>query len=176
MPVHWFDIAIVTIVALNTLSAFRHGLIRELVTVVALILGATLAGRYYGNLSENLSFVIDDRTTRNLIAFIAIFTGIAMVGQIVSTFLRTAAGLLMLGPVDHLGGAAFGLLKGVLLVELLLVAVTAFPAASGLTTGAEQSAFAPMFLKALPLLSRLLPDEFHQAIDTLKVSAALVTP
>jgi membrane protein required for colicin V production len=167
----WFDLAILGVLTWNTVSAFRRGLIREAVSIVALIAGAVLAGRYYDELSTNLSFVIDDETTRNLVAFVSIFLGINLVGAVASMFLRNAAAVLMLGPMDHLGGAVFGLLRGILFVEVILVAVTMFPAANSLTAGAEHSTLAPYFLRAAPFVNRLLPEAFHEAIETLKTIA-----
>lgn len=171
----WFDIAIIGVLTWNTVSAFRRGLIREAVSIIALIAGIVLAGRFYDELSANLEFLIDDQTTRNLVAFVSIFIGINLVGAVASMFLRNAAALLMLGPMDHLGGAFFGLLRGILLIEVILVAVTAFPAASALTAGAENSTLAPYFLRAAPLVNRLLPASFHEAMETLKTIATLPT-
>jgi membrane protein required for colicin V production len=171
-----FDLAIIGVITWDTVAAFRRGLIREVVSILALIAGAVLAGRYYDELSANLAFAIDDETLRNLAAFISIFAGINIVGAVASMFLRNVAALLLLGPMDHLGGAVFGLLKGILFVEVILVAVTAFPAFASLTTGAEDSTLAPYFLRAAPLVNRLLPDAFHEAMETLKTIAAPQVP
>lgn len=172
----WFDIAIIGVLTWNTVAAFRRGLIREVASIVALIAGAILAGRYYDELSANLTFLIEDETMRNLVAFGSIFLGINVVGAVASMFLKSTAAILMLGPLDHLGGAAFGLLRGILFVEIVLVAVTAFPAAAVLTAGATESTLAPYFLRAAPLVNKLLPDSFHDALDTLKAFAEPETP
>jgi membrane protein required for colicin V production len=169
--VDWFDIAIIGVLTWNTVSAFRRGLIREVVSIIALIAGAVLAGRFYDELSANLAFLIDDETMRNLVAFVSIFIGINVVGAVASAFMRNTAAILMLGPMDHLGGAVFGLLRGVLFIEVVLVAVTAFPALAALTAGAEASTLAPYFLRAAPLVNGLLPEAFHEALETLKTIA-----
>lgn len=166
---HWIDLVIVGIVALTTFAAFSSGLIRQVVTLVFLILGALLAGQFYDELAADITFLVDDQSTRNFIAFAAIFGGLYLVGQILATVLNRTAALLMLGPLDHLGGAVFGLLQGLLLVELALIAVTTFPMASGLTAAVEDSALAPLFLDVAPVLLRLLPQEFRDAVDALVV-------
>jgi membrane protein required for colicin V production len=172
----WLDLAIVGVLTWNTVSAFRRGLIREVVATVALIAGVILAGRYYDELSENLAFAIDDQTTRNLVAFASIFLGIALVGAVASTFLRSAAAVLMLGPIDHVGGAGFGLLRGILFVEVILIAVTMFPAWTGPAVAAADSTLAPYFLRAAPFIAGLLPEAFNETIDTLKAIAVPVAP
>lgn len=175
---HWLDLVIVAIVAWLTFSAFSAGLIREAVTAVALVAGAILAGRYYGELSADIAFLIDDDTTRNLVSFVAIFAGITVLGQIAAVTLRRVASLLLLGPFDRVGGALFGFAKGILLVEVLLIAASAFPVASGLDAALDQSTLAPVFLEGIPVMLRLLPDEFSSAVDaaTSAAGAASITP
>jgi len=164
---HWIDLLIVGAIALTTFAAFSSGLIREVVTLVFLILGALLAGQFYDELAADITFLVDDDSTRNFIAFAAIFGGLYLVGQILSIVLKRTAALLMLGPLDHVGGAAFGFVKGLLLVEVLLIAVTTFPIATGLTAAIEQSALAPLFLDVAPVLLGLLPSEFRDAVDAM---------
>lgn len=69
----WLDLLIVGAAAWMTFRAFANGLIREIVTLAALILGVVVAGAYYRDLSANIAFVIDDELTRNLVSFLALF-------------------------------------------------------------------------------------------------------
>jgi membrane protein required for colicin V production len=168
---NWVDLAIAGIIAWSTFSAFRQGLIRVVVSLISTLLGAFLAGRLYGRLADNIDFLIADPGVRNLVAFVAIFAGLIVLGQIASIFLRTASSVLFLGPLDHLGGAVFGLIQGVLMVELLLFALTTFPAVPGLNSGLEGSTLAPIFIERIPVFERLLPAEFRTAIDRFKTGA-----
>lgn len=167
MDWHWIDFVIIGFIAWTTFVAFARGLIQELVTVVGVIGGALLAGRFYDDLSADLSFVMDAGATRDLVAFGAIFLGIVIVGQVLSMLLKGAAGLLMLGAFDHLGGAVFGFVKGLLLVEVALIAVTTFPISESATAAVRESALAPFFLDAVPIVLGLLPDEFADAVEAL---------
>jgi uncharacterized membrane protein required for colicin V production len=74
------------------------------------------------------------------------------------------AGLLRLGWLDHLAGAACGLLKGLILVEVFLILFTTFPYL-GLDGTIRGSAIAPLFLDGGPVLVKLLPGEFDDAVD-----------
>ena len=51
-----------------------------------------MPGAFYDNLADNLAFLIDDATTRRLVAFGAIFVGTAVAGQVLGVMLRQAAG------------------------------------------------------------------------------------
>jgi membrane protein required for colicin V production len=174
--VNWFDLMAGGVLAWNALSALKQGFIRELIGLLAMVVGAIAAGRYYDDLSANLAFAITNEPVRNMVSASAIFGGIALIGAVASQVLKTAASVLMLGPLDHLGGAAFGLLKGFLLIELLIILVAAFPAFGVLTGGVSGSTLAPYFLKAAPAVQRLLPEEFHEAIATLQESLSGTIP
>ena len=154
---NWLDLAIIVVLAGVTWRAFTVGLIREVVMLAAVVLGAVLAGQLYGELAADAEVLLEDQRTREFVAFVAIFAGVVVLGQIAALFLRRAAALLLLGPFDRAGGAAFGLLKGVVIVEVFLVAVTAFPAAAGLAAAADASALAPLFLEVLFVVEPLLP-------------------
>jgi membrane protein required for colicin V production len=164
---HILDLVIVAVVAWFTFSAFSRGLIREVVTAIAIFGGAIIAGQLYEELSSNLAFLTDDETLRNFGSFIAIFVGIIVLGQVAAMALRRFAALLLLGPFDHLGGALFGFLKGVLIVEVVLILVTAFPVAASLQQAINDSVLAPVFLDGLPVMLELLPGEFSEAVDAL---------
>lgn len=165
---HWLDLLIVAIIAWMTFSAFSRGLIREVVTLIALVVGAIVAGAFYDELSTNLEFLIDNETTRNLVSFGALLGGVLILGQLLAGGLRRTAGLFMLGPFDHMGGAAFGFVKGIILVEVALISVSVFPASETVATAIDESALAPVFLERAPVAELALPSEFDNALDRLR--------
>jgi len=165
---NWLDLLIVGILAWTTFRAFTNGLIREVVSLLGLVAGVALSGAFYDDLSSNLEFVIADPTSRSLVAFAAIFIGTTVAGAVIGSVLHTAAALLFLGPLDKLGGAAFGLLKGLLLVQILLVAVSVFPAQTSVARAAAESTLAPVFLRAAPAIQAALPEEFSDPLGQLR--------
>ena len=124
-----------------------------------------LAGRLYGQLAGNIDFLGGAPEVRNLLAFVAIFAGVTVLGQVIAAMMRTASSLLFLGPIDHVGGALLGFVQGLLVVELLLFAVTTYPATPALARALEGSTLAPVFINRIPVFERLLPVEFRAAIQ-----------
>lgn len=173
---HWIDFVILGVIAWTTFAAFRSGLIREVIPLVSVIVGAILASRLYDNLAANIDFIIDDEATRKFIAFVSIFVGIVVVGHVIAIALRTFATLLMLGPLDHLGGAVFGFLKGLLFVQILVFAATSFPPADSVERAMEDSAFATFFVERIPLMKSLMPREVKQALDAFERGTLDFTP
>lgn len=165
---NWVDLVIVAIIAWSAFRAFRTGLVRELTSLIAVVAGIFLAGALSGKLSENLDFLISDAPTRNLVAFIAIFAGTLIAGQVLSAFLSDVAGMLLLGPLDHIAGAIFGLVQGILIVQMLLIGLAVFPAAASVSSAVDDSKLADVFLDSLPSVDRLLPERFRDPMDQLQ--------
>ena len=163
---YWLDLAIISIVVFMTWRALTVGLIRELVTLAAALAGVLLAGQLYGELAGDIEFLNDDQRMRELVAFVTIFVGVMILGQFCTLLLRRMASLLLLGPFDRLGGAVFGFAKGVVIVEVLLIAITAFPAATQLTDAVEESMLASLFFDVMPVVERLLPPEVTDALHS----------
>ena len=161
---NWIDIVIVVAIAFFVGSAFRAGLIREVVTFVSVAVGVIVAGLFYDDLARDVLSFIDDEKTALVVGFLVLLGAIILAGQLIAVMLKRAASLLLLGPADHAGGALFGLLKGLIVVEVLLVLLVTFPRL-GLKSDIDGSALASVFLDAALLLLLVLPNEFEQAVD-----------
>ena len=161
---NWLDIVIVLVIAFFAISAFRAGLIREVVTLVSVAVGVVVAGLFYDDLARDVLVFINDHDARQVVAFLILLGAVYLAGQLIAGMLKRAASLLLLGMADHAGGALFGLIKGLIVVEVLLILLVTYPQL-GLQTAIDGSAIASVFLDAAPLLLLVLPDEFKQAVD-----------
>ncbi len=161
---NWLDIVIVFVIAFFASTAFRAGLIREVVTLASVVVGVVIAGIFYDDLARDVLTFIDDRKTALVVGFIVLLGAVYLAGQLVAVMLKQAAALLFLGWADHAGGALFGLIKGLIVVEVLLILLVTFPRL-GLKGDIDGSALASVFLDAAPLLLLVLPNEFERAVD-----------
>jgi membrane protein required for colicin V production len=160
---NWLDIAIVLIVAFFVTTAFSAGLIRELVTLVSVVVGVVVAGLFYNDLARDVLVFIDNKDTADIVAFLVLLGAIYLAGQLIAIMLKQVAAVLLLGWADRIGGAVFGLLKGLVVVEALLIAFVTFNV--GLNNTIENSVLASAFLDAAPVLLTILPDNFERAVD-----------
>ncbi|HUS81775.1 MAG TPA: CvpA family protein [Dehalococcoidia bacterium] len=163
---NYIDVAVVVLIAWFTFSAFSAGIIREVVTMTGVALGVVLAGLFYHDLANDVKLAVDNNNASNIIAFLLIFGACLLAGQLAGMLLKQTASLLMLGTFDHLFGAVFGFLKGMVIVEVALILFVTFPA-FGLKDNIRDSLFGPMFLDGIPILLRILPAEFQNAVDAL---------
>ena len=161
---NWLDVVIVLILVWFTFSAFSAGLIREVVTLAAAVLGVVIAGLYYDTLAKDVLVFVDNDQAALVVAFLMLLGSVFLMGQLAAIILKHTASLLMLGWADHLAGAAFGFVKGFIIVEALLILFVAYPEL-GLDDAISGSGLAHFFLDILPVIHHLLPNEFKRAVD-----------
>ena len=155
---NWLDIAIIVIVGISVLSGLKVGIIKAVLSFVGLAVGIILAGRFYTVLAPKLTFIQQENFAR-IAAFVIILIVVMIIAGIVASILKWTVSAIMLGWVDHLVGAAFGLIMGVLFTgALLAIWVNLF--GSGGTIG--NSALAAFLLDKFPLVLAFLPDEFNK--------------
>jgi membrane protein required for colicin V production len=125
---------------------------------VGLIIGVILAGRFYADLAGKLTFIPQENIAR-IAAFAIILIGVMIVTGIVASVLKSVVSAIMLGWVDHLVGAAFGLIMGALFISAILAIWASLLGVSG---PIAESGLARFLLDKLPIVKAFLPDEFDK--------------
>ena len=158
---NWLDIGILVAVAIATFIGLKIGLIKAVLSLAGLIVGVILAGRFYITLSEQLTF-IPQAGVAEIVAFGIILIGVMVIASILATLLKWIASAVMLGWVNYLGGAVFGLVLGALFCSALLAIWVKF---LGIAEIISESKLAIILLDRFPTVLTLLPEEF-EAIRT----------
>ena len=153
---NWLDIVITVVIAITVLLGLKMGIIKAVLSLAGVIVGVILAGRFYIPLSEQLTF-ISQPTLAKVAAFAIILIGVMVIAGVLAMLLKWAASVMMLGWVNRLGGAVFGLLLGAIACGALLAAWVNFFGIAGMIT---ESILASVLLNYFPLVLSLLPDEF----------------
>jgi membrane protein required for colicin V production len=166
---NWLDFAIIAVVASFVLVAYSAGLIREVVTLVAIISGIVIAGVLYDDLAADVLVFIKNRDVGLAASFLILFGSVYLLGLITAYTLKKGASLLMLGWADRVGGAFFGFVKGLVLVEVLLLVFAAYPGL-GLDSAVDGSTLAPFFVDDVDVVLNLLPPDFDQRVDIHRAS------
>ena len=161
---NWIDPVIVLILIGFVVTAYSAGLIREVVTIVAVVLGIVIAGLLYDDLATDVLVFIDDADAARAVAFLVLLGSVYLFGQIAAYVLKKMASIMMLGWTDKLGGAAFGLLKGLIVVQVLVILFAAYPSL-GLDNSIDNSVIGSFFVDDFSFLLVILPGEFDQRID-----------
>jgi len=124
--------------------------------MAGMVLGVILAGRYCIPLSAQLTF-LPSAGIAKIVAFVIILAGVVIVAIVLSRLLERAVSMMLLGWVNRLGGAAFGLMLGAVLCSALLATWIKF---LGPASAIVESNLAMILLDRFPLVLALLPSEF----------------
>ena len=160
---NWLDIVIILVIAFFVLSAFQSGLIREVVTLVSVVVGVIVAGLFHDDLARDVLVFIEDDDVAMVVGFLVLLGAIYLAGQLIAIMLKQTASILLLGWADRIGGGLFGLLKGLIVVEVLIIAFVTFDV--GLRDAIDGSVLASVFLDARSVILFVLPDKFEREVD-----------
>ena len=159
----FLDFLFAVIILASTIFALTKGLVREIISLVALIGGFTLAVLYYPVPAGRLIEFCRTDSIANLLGFLTIFLGCILVGAIISfvanRFLKAAS----LKWIDRLLGGVFGLLRGWIVCSIMVIAVVAFPVRENIMV---RSFLAPYLLAgaraAVILVPATLKSKFNE--------------
>ncbi|MFK5855659.1 MAG: CvpA family protein [Bacteroidota bacterium] len=127
MTINLLDILIIIPLMLFAWNGFKKGLIIEIASLVALILGLYMAFFFSDFAAEMLNdlFAIDQKYVAVfafILTFIVVLFLVLTVGKVVQKFID----ILLLGFLNKIAGAAFGILKGALLLSILIFVINYF--------------------------------------------------
>lgn len=164
---NWIDAGIVIVLLFFIVTAFQNGFVREAISMVSAIAGVVLAGLFYDDVAEALLSSIDNEMSKNVIAFLIIFVGCAVIGQLIAIVVHPAIVIMQLGIADQMLGAAFGAVKGFVIIEALLILMVTYPRYD-MDQRINESQFGEMLLEVSEPLLKVLPAEFDSRVDAFK--------
>ncbi|MDD4859730.1 MAG: CvpA family protein [Dehalococcoidales bacterium] len=152
----WLDIALLVALIIPVFTGFSQGLIKSVLSLAGLIVGVLLAGRYHGLLAEQLTF-ISSPNIANIVAFAIIAIGVMIIAAVAAALLKGIANAIMLGWVNRLGGAAFGLVLGAVFCG---AGLAIWGKLFGISDPINNSLLAKLLLDTFPMALALLPADF----------------
>lgn len=153
------DIILLIIISASIIYSLIRGLIREIFSLLAIILGFLAASYGCTSVGRWLSRWISNETLALIIGFLILFVLIALIISLFGKILSRAVKKMDLGWADHMGGAAFGFIKAILLIAIILLIMTAFlPPKSKLLS---ESVVSPVAINITHGLSFLVPEKFR---------------
>jgi membrane protein required for colicin V production len=121
-----FDIVIIVILGYSLVRGLFRGLVKEVSSIIGVFGGFYAAYTYYGLLGKFLSRLIQDVAYLNILSFMIIFCGVLIIVSVLGVIIKYLLNIAFLGWVDRIGGVIFGITKGVLIVSVLFISLTAF--------------------------------------------------
>ncbi len=157
-----FDIIVAVIVGLSLVYSIVRGMVREIFSLLSIGAGYVIAVRYQGIGGDWLKDVITNAAAARLtaFAFLFFFTGlfVSLLGRLVKKLIHTSD---TLSVMDRVIGGAFGLVKALVIIVILMFPLQMYP--DTYRTVTRDSALAPTLTR--------LSDKL---IDTLDVQDGFI--
>lgn len=165
-----FDLTIISILCFCLIRGIFTGLIRELFSVTGVLAGFLAASTHYMEVAKSLSHWIPDVSKIKLLSFLSIFFGFIFTITILGGIVKSLLKIDLLSSVDRTFGAGVGTIKGILIVSVLLLTLTAcFPEDASII---KNSLLSPHFSlvseKMARIVSKDMRHEFMAKINTYK--------
>ena len=165
MSLDWnlLDVIFIIITFVSILIGILRGFVKELLSIIFLILAVVLSILYYKNAGDIFKGSINSSEVSNFIGFISIFIIVLIAGTLITFFLRK---IIVIGPiksVDRLLGAFFGFLRAALICSILLFGILAFPGdKKGIVSDSQ---FAPQVFKIIKVIMGFIPENFKKNLS-----------
>ncbi len=114
------DFAILVVVGLSCLLGLWRGLMREVLSLATWIGAVVAVWLYNERLATSMPAYIEQPVLRYLTAFLVLFLGVMIIGNILSKLLSSMLDLTGLTIIDRILGGGFGAMRGTLVVCVVL--------------------------------------------------------
>ena len=160
MDMNGADWAIIAIVLVSSLLSLKRGFVKEALSLGAWVAAFFVATAFNDRLATVLVSLIENPSLRHITAYALLFMGTLMMGSLINYLVAKVIRATGLSGADRLMGTAFGMVRGVVIVLVVIVVARA-------VVPVEQeplwktSALVPHFL----LMESWFRDTFSQMFD-----------
>jgi membrane protein required for colicin V production len=160
--VNWLDFVLAVILLVSGVAGFRRGLSRQVIGLISGVLALLLSIWFYGTAGYYLLPYASSRTMANAGGFALVFCGVLLLGSLVSFVVGRFLKVTGLSVVDHLLGAGFGLLRGLLLAVALVMGAMAFSHGEKPPEAIVESRMAPYVVDAARVFASVAPHDLKE--------------
>ena len=159
---NWLDFVLATILLASGIAGFRRGLSRQIIGLISGVLALLLGIWFYGNAGYYLLPYASSRTLANAGGFALVFCGVLALGVVVSFVVGKFLKVTGLSVVDHLLGAGFGLLRGLVFAIAIIMGAMAFARGDKPPEAIVNSRMAPYVVDAARMVAAMAPHELKE--------------
>jgi len=159
-----FDLAILSILCFCLIRGVFTGLIRELFSLTGVLIGFITASTFYLTISKFLSRWTLDASKIKIFSFLGIFIGSLIAMDIFGKFVKQLFKIEFNSGIDNAFGAGAAIVKGVFIVCVLLLTLTAFLPRE--TPSIENSLLSAHFTMASEKMARIVSKDIRHKFQT----------
>jgi membrane protein required for colicin V production len=135
------DWIILVIIMLSVFLAVSQGFVFEIFSLAGTVIGYLLAAWGYGRVAPWFLPYVKSEAIADLAGFLTIFFAVALLAGAIARIVRWAIREVGLRLVDRVLGGAFGLVRGIVIVTVGVMAITAFAPDSPQLAGSQLAGY-----------------------------------
>lgn len=171
------DWVIFLLIVFSTVLAVAQGFVKEILSLAGVLVGYVLAAWEYPRLAPWFAQYVTSIWVADIAAFLTIFLGVVLLAGALARIMHWALSGVGLRWFDRVLGGAFGLVRGVAMSAVLVMAMAAFVPNS---PQLKHSAFAPYFLVLSRTATWIAPadlrERFRQGVSVLRSAGEKAPP
>ncbi len=142
------DIAILVLLGFFLIKGIIRGLLREVCSLLGLVLGGVFAFSFHMPLAQRLQDAFNVPAQLSVWgSFLAIFLLVVIIFAVLGFVLHRFVKLIFLGGFNRLSGALFGLVQGVVLTAMIVLALNSSVVPKSAHKLVRESELAPPFVE-----------------------------
>lgn len=154
------DVILIVVIAFSSVYGLFKGLVKEVISLLAVVIGLIGASRFYEGASPLLkSLGLGEQAARILsffILFIVIFIALILIGKLIHKLIHA----IFLGWLNRLGGIGFGFIRGIIVSGIIIMILTII--LSEKAPILSESKLAPHIMSISKVLVSLVPDDLQK--------------
>ncbi len=159
---NWFDWMLAVIFVVSIVGGALSGMARMAVGLTATLAGIIFAARYFRPAGAFLRDYVGSPAIANAIGFAIVLVLFLILGALAGRTLAAAFRSVGIAWIDHLGGAAFGAARALLIAIAVVMVGLSLPRHT-LPETIQQSRFAPYIAESAQVLASIAPPELKDA-------------
>jgi membrane protein required for colicin V production len=159
---NWLDLVLALILIACVAGGVRRGLTRQVIGLVSGVLAILLGIWLYGTAGSFVLPYTSSRTIANACGFVIVFCGVLLLGATVSAIVGKFLTFTGLSVIDHLLGAGFGLLRGIVYSIAIIMGAMAFSHGEKPPEAIVNSRLAPYVADASRVVAAMAPHELRE--------------
>ena len=169
---NWLDVVLAILILGSIITSFGKGFSRELVGFVSVLAAILLGAWFYGLAGAWLQPYVSSRGIANFCGFVLVFCGVVVLGSVLGHSLSRMVKVAGLSWFDHMLGAVFGAVRGLLIAIALVMAMMAFAPQGKPPQSVVRSRGAPYVIDAARVFAAMAPyelkDGFRKSYEQVK--------
>ncbi len=153
---NWLDSILAAVIVISVASAVWKGFVRELISLATVVAGLALAALGYRHAAAWFEGLVRSHEVALGAGFLTLFLGTLLLGAVASVLLRKIIKTAGVQWADRFLGGIFGLIRGVVVDCILLMALVAFAIKPEVV---QQSLLAPYVTTGARAIALAMPSD-----------------